>query len=274
MDVKKIGIVGLGLIGGSLAKAFKQYTDCIVEGYDCEPEIITRAIKDGVIDGELILEECEFLICALYPDATVEFLKSNADRIKKGAFVCDCGGTKSLVCDRCEQLAKDNDFVFVGMHPMAGTEHSGYSFASADLFVEASIVICSENKIPFVEELYSKIGFKTFRYTTKENHDKMIAFTSQLAHVVSNAFVKSPQYAIHGGYSAGSLKDLTRVAWLNETMWTELFLQNRDFLAGEIDFLISNLTKYSDAIKQGDSKKLKVLLQEGRKIKEKVDGRE
>lgn len=273
MKINNIGIVGLGLIGGSLAKAFKKYTDLIVTGYDAEPEVISRAVRDGVIDCELCLEECDFLISALYPSATIDFLHKNADRIKNGAYVCDCGGTKLKVCAECKRIAEENGFAFVGMHPMAGTEHSGYGFSSAELFNGASLIICADEKQPLAEELFGKIGFDVFRYTTPENHDSMIAFTSQLAHVVSNAFVKSPRYAEHGGYSAGSLKDLTRVAWLNETMWTELFLQNKDFLSGEIDLLCENLRKYSSAIKTGDDKILKELLAEGRRIKEKVDGR-
>ena len=273
MRIDNIGIVGLGLIGGSLARAFKKYTDCTVAGYDSEPEVISRAVAEGVIDCELNIEDCDFIISALYPSATISFVRDNADRIKKGALVCDCGGTKHQVCNECEKIAHENGFLFVGMHPMAGTEHSGFSFSDADLFQGASLIICSSEKEPEMEQLFGKIGFEVFRYTTSENHDRMIAYTSQLAHVVSNAFVKSPQYSIHCGYSAGSLKDLTRVAWLNETMWTELFLQNRQFLSEEIDYLIDNLKKYSQAIKSGDDKSLKILLAEGRKIKENVDGR-
>lgn len=273
MKIDSIGIIGLGLIGGSLAKAFKKYTSLTVTGYDAEPEVISRAIKEGVIDGETCLDKCDFLISALYPSATIEFLSKNADRIKKGAYVCDCGGTKLKVCRECEQIAKENGFTFIGMHPMAGTEHSGYGFSTPELFKGASLIICADEKQPCAEELFGKIGFEIFRYTSPENHDSMIAFTSQLAHVVSNAFVKSPRYSEHGGYSAGSLKDLTRVAWLNETMWTELFLQNKDFLSAEIDFLCESLKKYSSAIKTGDDKTLKELLAEGRRIKEKVDGR-
>ncbi len=273
MDKKKIGIVGLGLIGGSLAKAFKKYTDFTVTGYDREPEVISRSIAEGVIDCELQIETCDFIISALYPSATVEFVINNADRIKKGATICDCGGTKQRVCSECEKISKEKGFRFIGMHPMAGTEHSGYVFSYPELFENASLIICSEIKLTDIEEMFSKIGFSVFRYSTPENHDRMIAFTSQLAHVVSNAFVKSPQYSAHGGYSAGSLKDLTRVAWLNETMWTELFLQNKEFLSGEIDYLIHNLKLYSDAIKTGDGEALKRLLAEGRQIKEKIDGR-
>ncbi|MBP3362107.1 MAG: prephenate dehydrogenase/arogenate dehydrogenase family protein [Clostridia bacterium] len=273
MHINKIGIIGLGLIGGSMAKALKKYTDYSVTAYDIEPEIITSAVYDGTIDGEMLPEECDMIISALYPEATVSYLEKFCKRIKKGALVCDCGGTKRLVCDKCVPIAEKCGFKFVGAHPMAGTEHSGYGFSNADLFGGASLIICSAEKEPVMEEVFGKIGFKTFKYTTAENHDSVIAFTSQLAHVVSNAMVKSPEYPKHPGYSAGSLKDLTRVAWLNENMWTELFLENRDFLSAEIDGLIENLKKYSKAITSGDDVVLRELLREGRMIKEKIDGR-
>jgi len=269
----KIGMIGLGLIGASMAKAFKENTNCIVAGYDINPETITKAVNEGVIDAEARYEECDIIISALYPDATVDFVKKNCHKIKKGALVLDCGGTKELVCRECSKTAEEYGFKFIGMHPMAGIEHSGYDFSTGNLFRGASLIICSEEKQPEIEELFGKIGFEIFRYTTAEEHDRIIAFTSQLAHVVSNAFVKSPQYPSHLGYSAGSLKDLTRVAWLNETMWTELFLQNADNLAFEIDTIIENLKKYSDAIKTHNDGELRNLLKEGRMIKEKVDGR-
>jgi len=273
MQVKKVGIVGLGLIGGSMAKAIKKFTDCTVVGYDTNPEIISIAMADGVIDAELHPSDCDFIISALYPAATAAFLEQFGKVLKKGTIVCDCGGTKSFICEKAEPIAEKYGFKFIGAHPMAGTEHSGYEFSRENMFYGASLIICSEEKQPIMEELFGKIGFETFRYTTAENHDRMIAFTSQLAHVVSNAFVKSPEYPEHSGYSAGSLRDLTRVAWLNETMWTELFLENRKFLANEIDSLIENLKKYSDAVKSGDKNTLHTLLKEGRMIKEQVDGR-
>lgn len=273
MHIDKIGIIGLGLIGGSLAKALKKYTDYTVTAYDIEPEIITSALAEGIIDGEMLPEDCDMIISALYPEATVNYLERFSNRIKKGALVCDCGGTKRLVCDKGVQIACKSGFRFVGAHPMAGTEHSGYGFSYAELFKDASLIICSSENEPVMEEVFGKIGFKTFKYATAENHDNIIAFTSQLAHVVSNAMVKSPEFPKHPGYSAGSLKDLTRVAWLNENMWTELFLENRDFLSAEIDGLIENLKKYSEAIKSGDDVTLRELLREGRMVKEKIDGR-
>lgn len=269
----KIAIIGLGLIGASLAKAFKAHTDNIVWGYDINPEVITKAKADGVIDGEADISDADLIISALYPSATVEFVKNNAHKIKKSACVIDCGGTKESVTGKCEKIALEHGFIFIGAHPMAGTEHSGYEFSKSDLFSGASLIICKEQKQEQIENLFSGIGFTTFKYTTAAEHDRVIAFTSQLAHVVSNAFVKSEVYPLHHGFSAGSLRDLTRVAWLNETMWTELFFENSENLINEIDTLCDNLKKYSDALKSGNSAQLHELLSEGRKIKEEVDGR-
>ncbi len=273
MRIINIGIVGLGLIGGSLAKAFKKYTDCTVSGYDINPETIGRAVKEKTIDCELKIDECDMLVMAVYPADTVRFLQENGAQVKKGAIVCDCGGTKEYVCGEAEKIAAEHGFTFVGAHPMAGTEHSGFDFSDSELFKNASLIICSDKKQPEMEGIFGKIGFGCFKYTTAKEHDAVIAYTSQLAHVVSNAFVKSPAYRRHKGFSAGSLKDLTRVAWLNETMWTELFMENRENLVREIDNLIDNLKKYSDAVRSGDEAKLKSLLREGRTIKESVDGR-
>lgn len=270
---RNIAVIGLGLIGASIAKAFKKYTDNNVFGYDINPEIITQAKSDGVIDGEADIQSADVIISALYPKDTVRFVKSNAALIKKGALVTDCGGTKELVCRECVPVAEKYGFEFVGAHPMAGTEHSGYAYAKEDMFVGASLIICSNEKRADMEQLFSPIGFKTFKYTTSSEHDRVIAFTSQLAHVVSNAFVKSRTYPMHHGFSAGSLKDLTRVAWLNEGMWTELFFENSENLANEIDTVCENLKKYSDALRSHDADGMRALLSEGRRIKEDVDGR-
>ena len=123
-----------------------------------------------------------------------------------------------------------------------------------------------------MKELLSPAGFGRFSVTTAEKHDEMIAFTSQMAHVVSNAYIKSPTAGSHKGFSAGSYKDLTRVAWLNPQMWAELFLENKDFLMRELNILIENLQKYELAMEQNDLPGLTALLDEGRRRKEEVDG--
>ena len=274
-----IGVIGLGLIGGSMAKALNQLTDETVYGFDTNPEVVQRAKLVNAIEEELTPEMiplCDLVIIALYPEATREVLTKYAGVFKKDAIVMDTCGVKGTICPVGEQLAKENGFYFIGGHPMAGLEHSGFEYARKALFNNASMILVPPTGTPIavvdrLKKLMVSIGFTNVQITTPEEHDRMIAFTSQLAHVVSSAYIKSPTAANHDGFSAGSYKDLTRVAKLNEGMWTELFLENPDNLADEIDAIIKNLQDYSDAIRGGDAETLCKLLREGRLRKEEID---
>ena len=275
----EIGIVGLGLIGGSLAKAISQNTDHTVYGFDLSEEVMAKAVLLDAIEQPLtdkILPHCDIIIVALYPQTTIDYFKEHADLIKKDAIVIDCGGVKRIVCDQLIPLGEEKGFLFMGGHPMAGLEHSGFAYAKKSLFNNASMVLCSTKgsieDVEKIKDLFSAIGFTNFAITTPDDHDRKIAFTSQLAHVVSNAYIKSPTAMVHAGFSAGSYKDLTRVAKLNEHMWTELFLENPDYLAEEIDTLIENLQAYSRAIKDNDADTLCRLLRDGREKKAIIDG--
>ena len=275
----EIGIVGLGLIGGSLAKAISQNTDHTVYGFDLSEEVMAKAVLLDAIEQPLtdkILPHCDIIIVALYPQTTIDYVKEHADLIKKDAIVIDCGGVKRIVCDQLIPLGEEKGFLFMGGHPMAGLEHSGFAYAKKSLFNNASMVLCSTKgsieDVEKIKDLFSAIGFTNFAITTPDDHDRKIAFTSQLAHVVSNAYIKSPTAMVHAGFSAGSYKDLTRVAKLNEHMWTELFLENPDYLAEEIDTLIENLQAYSRAIKDNDADTLCRLLRDGREKKAIIDG--
>ena len=275
----EIGIVGLGLIGGSLAKAISQNTDHTVYGTDLSEQVVRKAVLVDAIEQPLtdeLLPQCDIVIVALYPQATIDYVKEHAHLFRKESIVVYCGGIKKLVCDTLIPLAEDHGFLFVGGHPMAGLEHSGFTYAKKSLFNNASMIF-TPTKGPIesmekLKELFTSIGFTNIEISTAEEHDRKIAFTSQLAHVVSNAYIKSPTALEHSGFSAGSYKDLTRVAKLNEVMWTELFLENADNLAAEIDTLIGNLQKYSTAIRERDAKTLCALLKDGREKKALIDG--
>ena len=272
----KIGIAGLGLIGGSMAKAFKFRTENEVYGFDIDEGSFKRAVLVGAVDGRLndsTISDCDLIIVALYPEATVNYICSNASKFKKDAIVVDCCGVKEYVCKPCFDVAEAYGFEYYGGHPMAGTQYSGFANAKENMFAGASMIIVPKNtddifKLDRVKSIFTSIGFRNITVTDAKTHDKMIAYTSQLAHVVSNAYVKSPNAQVHKGFSAGSFKDLTRVAKLNENMWTELFLENADFLTKEIDRIADELKKYSDAIKAKDAKTLCELLKEGRIAKE------
>lgn len=274
-----IGVVGMGLIGGSLVKAAKKNTKHKVYGFDISASTVKAALTEKVIDKELTsenLKECDYVFIPLYPEAVKEYLTKNANNFKENAVVIDCAGVKRCVCEECFDIAEKNGFSFIGGHPMAGTQFSGYENAKDTMFHNAPFILTpKENEdiliLANAREVIISIGFGRVSVMTPEKHDKLIAFTSQLAHIVSNAYVKSPSSAQRKGISAGSYKDLTRVAYLNENMWTELFLQNKDNLIFELDYLIEELKKYSDAMKNNDEATLKQLLKDGREAKEKAD---
>ncbi len=275
----KIGICGLGLIGGSMAKAYKKENH-IVYGYDRDIVTLEYAKMKGVVDDTLndkTLAECDAVLVALYPQATIAYLTEIAPKLVPDTLVMDLCGTKRTVCEAGLALAEQYGFTYVGAHPMAGTQFSGLKYADETLFTGAPIVIVPPRYDDI--ELFSRIKmtlapthFGKLSLTTAEEHDRIIGFTSQLAHVVSNAYVKSPRAKLHNGFSAGSYRDLTRVAWLNETMWTELFLENGDYLAEEIDCIIDHLAEYRDAIRANDADRLKTILRDGRIAKEEIDG--
>ncbi len=274
-----IGIVGLGLIGGSLAKAFKFNTDYTVLAYDIDEVSYKRAVLVNAVDGRLEksnIGECDFIFIALYPKATVEYMEEHAEFIKRGTIVIDCCGVKEFVCSSLFELAAKHGFDYVGGHPMAGKQFSGFRYASEKLFDDACMILVPKpgediNLLERIKKCLMRAGFGHITVTSAEKHDEIIAYTSQLAHVVSNAFVKSPRAEAHKGFSAGSYKDLTRVAKLSENMWTELFLENRGNLVSELDFIIDSLTEYRDALVENDGEKLKTLLREGRCRKERID---
>jgi prephenate dehydrogenase len=273
-----VGIVGLGLIGGSFAKAYTQAGHTVFAG-DRDENVLGIAKIGGFIAGELTgenLAACELLLIALYPQAAIAWLREHAGQIGKNTLVMDTCGTKRQVCETCFTLAEEYGFTFVGGHPMAGTQFSGFKHSRATLFKGASMIIvpprCDDMAFfARIKELLAPCGFGRVTVTDGARHDEMIAFTSQMAHVVSNAYIKSPTARAHKGFSAGSYKDLTRVAWLNEQMWTELFLENRDNLIRELDGFLDSVRAYRDAMAAGDANALRELLAEGRKIKEEVD---
>ena len=274
-----VGVFGLGLIGGSFVKAYHE-AGWRVLAHNRSRSVLEFAKLGGEVDGELTKEnigECDLVLLTVYPEAAVRTLREFAPYIGKKPLVMDCCGTKRVVCEAAFPMAEEFGFTFVGGHPMAGTQYSGYKYAKADLYKGQPMVVVPPRfddiyLLDRVKELLAPAGFSGISVTTAEAHDEMIAFTSQLAHVVSNAYVKSPTAKQHHGFSAGSYRDLTRVAWLNAPMWAELFLENRDKLVSELDSLIAHLTAYRDAMEAGDREKLTGLLDEGKRLKEEIDG--
>ena len=279
--MRRAGIIGLGLIGGSMAKAYKRDPRWEVFGANRSKSIVDFAIIAQAIDGELtdeILPTLDVLFLASFPQGVIDQLKAVAPKLSKNCVVIDLSGIKEKVCDQCFPIAQEYGFTFIGGHPMAGTHNSGFKYSREDMFDGAPMVIVPPvfddiELLDHVKMLLEPARFGRISVITAQEHDKRIAFTSQLAHVVSNAYVKSPTARAHDGFSAGSYRDLTRVAWLNPDMWAELFLENRDALLFEVDTIIASLMKYRDALNDNDFDTLRTLLDEGRRIKEEVDGR-
>ncbi len=276
-----VGIAGLGLIGGSLAKAYKSEPGHTVYGHDIDDAVLGIAQLAGAVDLPLDRETvglCDVIFIAVYPKDAINYLERIAPDIPEKAIVFDCCGVKRSVCQVCFGIAERHGFTFVGGHPMAGTHNSGFKYSRATLFKGAAMILVPPvyddvELFDRIERALGPVGFGHLTVTTAETHDRMIAFTSQMAHIVSNAYIKSPTARAHKGFSAGSYKDLTRVAWLNPDMWAELFLDNGDMLTRELDTLIGALSHYRRALCGGDRDTLRALLDEGARIKEEVDGR-
>ena len=274
-----VGILGLGLIGGSLARAYalEGHTVYAIQRNEA---MLSFAMLAGAVHGKLneeTIPKCDLILLAIYPDGSAGWLEQNAHLISKDTLVLDCCGVKQEICTRCFPVAQKYGFTFVGGHPMAGSQFSGFKYSRADLFHGAPMVLVPSvfddiALLQRVKDALSPCHFGFFSVTTAEEHDKMIAFTSQMPHILSNAFIKSPTALKHKGFSAGSYRDLTRVAWLNPQMWAELFLENRDNVLFELDYYIDSLKEYQQAIRDKDMEKLVRLLDEGKKRKEEVDG--
>ncbi|NLG24778.1 MAG: prephenate dehydrogenase [Clostridiales bacterium] len=274
-----VGIVGLGLIGGSMAKALKAHTRHRVLGMDIAESAMLKAEMMDSIDGRLtdeLLPECDVVLVALYPRDIVAYVTERADRFGPGCLVVDIGGVKRAVTEPLAAVAAGRPWTFIGGHPMAGREFSGFTYAKDDLFDNASMILSPYpdtpiEKIKRAKDFFLEMGFRMVKFATPEAHDEMIAYTSQLAHIVSSAYVRSPLSERHKGFSAGSFQDMTRVARLNERMWAELFIDNRALLLTELQALIDRLGEYRDRLLEDDFEGLKGLLRDGRLAKEKLD---
>lgn len=274
--MKSIAVFGLGLIGASIAKAVKQNSDIKVIGWNRSIGVAEQALKDGTIDCIWDKQSplcADLAIIAFPPDATVAFLQENGGRFSKETVVTDVCGVKRHIVLECEKICAQHGLTFIGGHPMAGKEKGGYANADAGLFVGASYIITPTEHTPeravFVMQEFIRI-LKAGRVTvsTPEKHDRIIAYTSQLPHVLAGAYVKSPTCRERRGFSAGSFMDVSRVAAADENLWSELFLYNGENLCREIDTLIANLTAYRDAIREGNKEKLYAIIKEGRLLKE------
>ena len=275
-----VGIVGLGLIGGSMAKSTKARTGHTVWGADLDKETMTMARMCGAIDSPLTdenLPQCDLILVAIRPAAAVEWVRTHASLIAPSAILVDLCGVKRTVVSAITPIARERGFAYIGGHPMAGRERGGFPASSEDLYVGASMILTPDQRtdmqlLETLKAFFLDLGFAGLTFSDPEEHDRIIAFTSQLAHIVSSAYVKSPEAQRRRGFSAGSFQDMTRVARLDEDMWTELFLDDADYLTTELDELIVHLREYADAIRAHDAQALRALLRDGREKKASAGG--
>ena len=275
-----VAIVGLGLIGGSMAKSIKNRTAHTVWGADLNGETMTMARMCGAIDAPLTeenLPQADLILVAIRPGAAIEWVRQHAERIAKSAILVDLCGVKRTVVAAIAPVAERCGFAYIGGHPMAGRERCGFTASTEDLYVGASMILTPDKRtdmhlLETLKAFFLDLGFAGLTFSTPEEHDRIIAFTSQLAHIVSSAYVKSPEAQKRRGFSAGSFQDMTRVARLDEDMWTELFLDDEDFLTKELDELIGHLTDYRNALRDKDAQRLHDLLKEGRELKATAGG--
>lgn len=272
-----IAVIGLGIIGGSYCKAIKKFTDHYVIGINRTKTIAEKALSEGAIDeigNAESLKNADLIILCMYPQACIDYIKENGKFIKNGAIVTDSSGIKRAICPQLLELSNEHNFVFVGSHPMAGKEKNGFDAGDAELYKGASFIItpcgADEKYVDVLAEFATSIGFGTVKITTPEEHDRMIAFTSQLPHVLACSYVLSPCCPNHKGFSAGSYRDVSRVANINSVLWSELFLENREPLIEELDILIENITQIIDSIKANDKETLMELLEQGHKVKQQL----
>ena len=271
-----VGIVGLGLIGASFAKGFKKKEPSVrIYAANRTETVLDKALEEKVIDGVLneeTIPSCDLIILALYPELCVSFLEKNKDLISEGCIVTDVCGTKGYICREGFRIAREKAFSFVGGHPMAGNQFSGYDRSEADMFEGSSMILVPEKEddpaADRLKEMLAPLGFGMFAVTDAAEHDRIIAYTSQMAHVLANVYIMSPTLESSAGFTGGSFRDMTRVAYLNPGMWTELFMANRTNLIEEIDHVAGNLSKVRDALEASDPDKLYKLLEEGSRRKE------
>ena len=275
-----VGIVGLGLIGGSMAKSIKVRTAHTVWGIDLDAETMTLSRLSGAIDGALTAENlplCDLVLVAIRPAAAIRWVGDNAKLIQKTAILVDLCGVKRNVCEQLAPIAKANGFAYIGGHPMAGRERGGFVHSSEELFTGASMILTPDQNtdmrmLETLKAFFTDVGFAGLTFSTPEEHDRIIAYTSQLAHLVSSAYVKSPEAQRRRGFSAGSFRDMTRVAHLDEAMWTELFLDDADYLTEQLEILINHLNEYREALAAHDAEQLQALLKDGREKKATAGG--
>jgi prephenate dehydrogenase len=275
----QIGIIGLGLMGGSFAKSLKSFGHTIY-GYDTNIDTLRYALDHGIIDSGStfpsdVLPHSHIVIICLYPTDTVTFIKQNMEYFANHTIITDISGIKQIIYDQIVgHLRPDVDFILG--HPIAGREKRGIEYSDPTIFKGANYVICPTNKnkpshIKILEDLIYEMGFSNIVHTTPQTHDSLIAFTSQLTHLIALAIVNAnPKDTEISKFIGDSYRDLTRIAMINETLWSELFIQNKDELLKQLDRFITEVNHFKHALQTNDQTELIDLMQQASNIRKKL----
>ncbi|MGM9937550.1 MAG: prephenate dehydrogenase [Candidatus Ornithomonoglobus sp.] len=272
----KISIIGLGLIGGSMARRLRGFHDCTIAAYNRTRESLDLALADGAIDeayntpGEA-MENADLIIMCLYPQLNIDFVRDNVDRLKPGAIITDVTGVKGFIIREMKKILPDN-VEFIGGHPMAGREVGGYKSSTDTLFDNAPYVITPDKDsrpetIELIREMAKYIGCRVVTTTSPDEHDSIIAYTSQLMHIVAVALCDNPLLERAGAFAGGSLQDCTRIAVINEKMWSELFVENKEQLAKQITEFQDTLEQMKQAALNDDRETLERIMKHGKEQK-------
>jgi len=273
----KITIVGLGLIGGSMAMALSGFKNASVVGVDNNLEVLSKArelnIADIVTDdAKSAFIDSDLVIICIYPDNIVPFLQENVKYLKSGTVITEVCGVKEKLAAQIKKLLPDH-VDYIGIHPMAGKEIEGIDVAEDSLFRNTGFIItpCETSKpynIKLLQDLAAHIGATRIAVTTPEKHDEIIAYTSDLMHVASAALCLDYHPDMTNAYTAGAFRDCTRVATINAELWTELFLANKEHTLHEIDRFLGSIHSLRKTIQTEDAQELRKLLQKVRENKE------
>lgn len=265
----KIAIIGLGLIGGSMARRLRGFRDCTIAAYNRTKESLDIAMSDGVIDEAYsnpgdAMENADLIIMCLYPQLNIDFVRENVDRIKSGAVITDVTGVKGFIIKEMQKILPET-VDFIGGHPMAGREVGGYKSSTDTLFDNAPYIITpdrtnSPESIKLVRDMAKYIGCREVVTTTPDEHDSIIAYTSQLMHIVAVALCENPLLERSSSFAGGSLQDCTRIAVINEKMWSELFVENKEHLAYRITEFQECLETIKQATLNGDRDELEKIM--------------
>lgn len=282
-DKFKIAVIGLGVIGGSLAYALRGFKDCEISGYDLNMDTVRLAKERNAIDyacfsSKEAVRGANLIIVCVYPEYIHKIIEECKDELKTGAVITDVCGVKTEISKRIENVLPSGVF-YVGGHPMAGREVDGFINADKDLFKESGYIITvseksDKNSFRLVYDMAKYIGASRIAVNTPEKHDEIIAYTSDLMHIAASALCLTYNEEMNKAYTAGSFRDCTRIAFINPELWTELFLSNKRNTLFEIDRLLAGINELRAAICNDDFDGLYALLNKVRENKIKMESSE